>query len=160
MLFYCAILPGWNASSILSNWQLLDILHQPVAILLFLQSPPEYSKQSKGIVLHTLLIIYIYIYTHIYTHTHIYIYIHTYIFTHLTLTHIYACMLCLFSRVRPFATLWTVAHQAPLSMRFSRQEYWSGLSCPFPGDLPRDGTCISYALTGRFFTISSTWKVL
>ena len=35
-----------------------------------------------------------------------------------------------------FATLWTVAHQAPLSMGFSRKEYWSGLPCPPPGDLP------------------------
>ena len=37
------------------------------------------------------------------------------------------------------ATLWTVAHQAPLSMGFSRQEYWSGLPCPPPGDLPDPG---------------------
>ena len=36
-------------------------------------------------------------------------------------------------------TLWTVAHQAPLSMGFSRQEYWSGLPCPPPGDLPIPG---------------------
>ena len=36
------------------------------------------------------------------------------------------------SHVRLFATPWTMAHQAPLSMRFSRQEYWSGLSFPFP----------------------------
>ena len=36
-------------------------------------------------------------------------------------------------------TLWTVAHQAPLSMEFSRQEYWSGLPCPSPGDLPNIG---------------------
>ena len=43
-------------------------------------------------------------------------------------------MLSHFSRVRLFATLWTVAHQAPLSMRFSRQEYWSGLPCPPPAD--------------------------
>ena len=43
------------------------------------------------------------------------------------------------SRVQLFATLWTIAHQAPLSMRFSRQEYWSGLSCPPPGDLPDQG---------------------
>ena len=42
----------------------------------------------------------------------------------------------LLSRVRLFATLWTVAYQAPLSMGFSRQEYWSGLSVPSPGDLP------------------------
>ena len=43
------------------------------------------------------------------------------------------------SRVQLFATLWTVAHQAPLSMGFSRQEYWSGLPFPFPGDLPNPG---------------------
>ena len=45
-------------------------------------------------------------------------------------------LLSCFSRVQLFATLWTVAHQAPLSMGFSRQEYWSGLPCPPPGDLP------------------------
>ena len=38
-----------------------------------------------------------------------------------------------------FATSWTVAHQAPLSIGFSRQEYWSGLSFPFLGDLPDSG---------------------
>ena len=43
------------------------------------------------------------------------------------------------SRVRLFATLWTVAHQASLSMGFSRQEYWSGLPFPPPGDLPDPG---------------------
>ena len=42
-------------------------------------------------------------------------------------------MLC---RVQLFGTSWTVAHQAPLSMGFSRQEYWSGLPCPPPGDIP------------------------
>ena len=40
------------------------------------------------------------------------------------------------SRVRLFATPWTVAHQAPPSMGFSRQEYWRGLPFPSPGDLP------------------------
>ena len=40
------------------------------------------------------------------------------------------------SRVQLFATLWTVAYQAPLSLGFSRQEYWSGLPFPSPGDLP------------------------
>ena len=45
----------------------------------------------------------------------------------------------LLSRVQLFATLWTVAHKAPLSMGFSRQEYWSGLPFPFPGDLPDPG---------------------
>ena len=45
----------------------------------------------------------------------------------------------LLSHVRLFVTLWTVAYQAPLSMGFSRQEYWSGLSVPSPGDLPNPG---------------------
>ena len=44
-----------------------------------------------------------------------------------------------FSRVLLFATPWTVAHQAPPSMGFSRQEYWSGLPFPSPGDLPDPG---------------------
>ena len=44
-----------------------------------------------------------------------------------------------FSRVQCFVTLWTVARQAPLSMGFSRQEYWSGLPCPPPVDLPDPG---------------------
>ena len=43
------------------------------------------------------------------------------------------------SRVRLLATLWTAAHQAPPSMGFSRQEYWSGLPFPSPGDLPDPG---------------------
>ena len=43
------------------------------------------------------------------------------------------------SRVRFFVTPWTVAHQAPPSMGFSRQEYWSGLPFPSPGDLPHPG---------------------
>ena len=50
-----------------------------------------------------------------------------------------ACVLSHFSSVRLFVTLWTVAYQAPLSRRFSRQEYWSGLSWPPPGDLPNPG---------------------
>ena len=45
----------------------------------------------------------------------------------------------LLSRVWLFATPWTVAHQAPPSMKFSRQEYWSGLPFPSPGDLPDPG---------------------
>ena len=43
------------------------------------------------------------------------------------------------SRVRLFATPWTVAYQAPLPMGFSRQGYWSGLPFPSPGDLPNPG---------------------
>ena len=49
------------------------------------------------------------------------------------------CMLSCFSRVRLFVTLWNVACQAPLSMGFSRQKYWSGLPCPPPEDLSDPG---------------------
>ena len=64
----------------------------------------------------------------------------------------------------PFAKLWTVAHQASLSMRFSRQEYWSGLPCPPSGDLPDPGIkpafLMSPALVGGFFITSTTWEAL
>ena len=49
------------------------------------------------------------------------------------------CMLSCFIHVWLFVTSWTVAFQAPLSMGFSRQEYWSGLPCPPPGNLPNPG---------------------
>ena len=45
-----------------------------------------------------------------------------------------------------FETPWTVAHQAPLSMGVSRQEYWSGLPCPPSRDLPDPGLCLSHLL--------------
>ena len=65
---------------------------------------------------------------------------------------IHACM-CVLSRVRLFMTPGTVAHQAFLSMGFSRQEYWSGLPFPSPGDLPNPGIKpTSPALAGRFLT--------
>ena len=48
--------------------------------------------------------------------------------------------MCVFSHVQLFVAPWTVGHQAPLSMGFSRQEYWSGPSFPLPGDLPDPGT--------------------
>ena len=71
-----------------------------------------------------------------------------------------ACILSRFSRVQLFVTLWTVAHQASLSMGFSRQEYWSGLPCPSPGDLPDTGikptSLMSSALADGFFTTSAT----
>ena len=51
-------------------------------------------------------------------------------------THSKRVCVCSFSHVWFLVILWTVAHQAPLSMGFSRQEYWSGLPCPPPGDLP------------------------
>ena len=63
-----------------------------------------------------------------------------------------------------FETPWTVAHQAPLSMGFSRQEYWSGLPFPSPGDLPDPGveptSFTSPTLAGRFFTTSAKYRKL
>ena len=60
------------------------------------------------------------------------------------------------SSVQLFAIPWTITHQAPLSMEFSRQEYWSGMPCPSPGDLPDPGielmSPMSPALAGGFFT--------
>ena len=71
-------------------------------------------------------------------------------------------VLCRLSHVWRFVTLWTVAHQAPLSMGFSRQEYCHGFSCPPPGYLPdpviEPATLASPALAGRFFTTSDTWE--
>ena len=58
---------------------------------------------------------------------------------------IYLCVLSCFSRAQLFSTPWTVTLQAPLSMGFSRQEYWSGLPCPpWGSSWPRDRTHISY----------------
>ena len=58
--------------------------------------------------------------------------------------------------------LWSIAYQAPLSMELSRQEYWSVLPCPPPGDLPEPGTeptfFMSSALAGGFFTTTVTWE--
>ena len=60
----------------------------------------------------------------------------------------------------PFVTPWTVARQAPLSMEFCRQEYWSGLPFPPPGDLPDPGiksaSPVSPTLAGGVFTASAT----
>ena len=80
--------------------------------------------------------------------------------------HIYRVLWVLshFSHVRLSMTSWTVAHQAPLSMGFSRQAYWSGLPCPPPGDLPDPGIESTFlmpsALTGRFLTTGATWEAL
>ena len=66
------------------------------------------------------------------------------------------------SSIRLFETPWTVAHQGPLSVGFSRQEYWSGLSFPSPGDLPHPGieptSLMSPALAGSFFTTEPPGK--
>ena len=70
----------------------------------------------------------------------------------------------LLSLVQLFAIPWTVGCQALLSMGFPRQEYWSGVPFPTPGDLPNPGSepvsLASPALAGRFFTTSATWEVI
>ena len=70
--------------------------------------------------------------------------------------------MCILSRVQPFATLWTVALQAPLSVGFSRQEYWSGLPFPTLGDLPNPGIeptspCVS-CIGGQILYHCITWE--
>ena len=77
-----------------------------------------------------------------------------------------ACLfcVCMLNHVRLFATLQTVAHQAPLSMGFSRREYWRVLPCPPPGDLPDSGvepmSLMTPALAGRLSTDSAIWEAL
>ena len=88
--------------------------------------------------------IYIYMYIYIYIHIYIYIFfINLYISDGLPLflwiMLLCMCVLSCFSCVQFFVTPWTVARQAPLSMGFCRQEYWSGLPCSPPGDLPDPG---------------------
>ena len=86
------------------------------------------------------------------------------------LTNKVVCMCYMLNRVQLFMILWTVACQTPLSMEFSRQEYWSGLPFPTPGDIPdpgiepaslaRDGThvsCIS-SLAAGFITTAPPGK--
>ena len=79
-----------------------------------------------------------------------------------TLIGLDACMLSYFSRVQLCTTLWTVGHQALLSMGFSRQENWSGLPFPPPGGLPDPEIELtspaSPVLAGGFFTTSATWE--
>ena len=79
-----------------------------------------------------------------------------------TMTSLYACVLSYFGHVQLFETLWTLAHRDPLSKGFFRQEYWSGLPYPPPGDLPDPGmeltSLMSPALAGGYFTTSATWE--
>ena len=74
------------------------------------------------------------------------------------------CILSCFSRIRLFANPQTIACQASLSMGFSRQESWSGLPCPPPGDLPnsgiKPGPLMSPALAGRCFTTSTSCEAV
>ena len=77
-----------------------------------------------------------------------------------TLT-LFVCVLSRLSRVWLFVTPCAVARQAPLFMGLSRQEYWSGLPCPPPGDLPKPGikpTSLMSALTGGFLTTSKYFR--
>ena len=71
-------------------------------------------------------------------------------------------MLSCFNQVQLLVTPLTIAHLASLSMGFSKQEYWSALPCPTPGDLPDPGiepiSFTSPALAGGFFTTSTTWE--
>ena len=64
-----------------------------------------------------------------------------------------------FSCVQLFVTLWTVACQAPLSMGFSRQEYWSEFPCPPPGDLGLVALqcCVSFCSTAKWISYTYTW---
>ena len=115
----------------------------------------------------------VHIFTHVYTEDHrcvcTGVYVHTlyiyYIYTvfYLCVSMYVYCLLSHFSHVQLFVMLWTVAHQAPLSMGFSRQERWSGLPFPSPGDLPGPGIdpapLTSLTLAGRFFTTSTTLEV-
>ena len=76
----------------------------------------------------------------------------------------HVCVLSCFSCVRLCAAPWTVAHQAPLSMGFSSQQYCSGLPCPPAGDLPNPGaepsSLMFPILAGEFFASSATWETL
>ena len=76
--------------------------------------------------------------------------------------HLRCVVLSHFSHAQLFMTLWTIALQVPLTMGFSRQEYWSGLPCPPPGDLPdseiEPSSRICPALGGRCFTTSAAWE--
>ena len=72
------------------------------------------------------------------------------------------CVLSCFSHVQLFVALWTAIHQAPPSVGFSSQEYWSVLPCAPPGDLPEPGieptSLMSPVLAGGFFTTGATWE--
>ena len=121
--------PTWAPSS-----QAPSELQVPLSLFL----PPGWNvdrKQRKHT--HTqqypdiIFSIYVY-YRHTHTHTHVYICVC-----------VCVCVWSRFSRVQLFVTLWTVAHQAPLSLGFPRQEYQSGLPFPLPGILPSQGSNLS-----------------
>ena len=98
------------------------------------------------------------VYVSIYLLNHLFISVCTHSYLFFTLGHsLHACLLSCFSCVWLFATLWAVARPSPLSMGFSRQEYWNGLPFLPPGESspPGDQTQISH-ISGRFFTSWAT----
>ena len=88
--------------------------------------------------------------------------LHSLVRSHFILLCVCVRLLSDFSHVWFFETPWTVAHQARLSMWFSRKEYWSGLPWPSPEDHPNPGiepmSLMSPSLTCRFFAFSTTWE--
>ena len=82
-----------------------------------------------------------------------------YVFSFCSVNNVLCCCVQSLSCVQFLAAPWSVACQAPLSMGFSRQEYWSGLAFPSPEDLPNPGIKpASLAPAGGFFTTSATWN--
>ena len=86
------------------------------------------------------------------------VYLNNFCCLHLSIIDVFSCSLV----SNYFVASWTVARQAPLSVEFSRQEYWSGVPFPTSGDLSNPGIkCTSLAspvLIGRFFTTGTTWE--
>ena len=82
-------------------------------------------------------------------------------------SYLFLCAVCAFSVAQSCSTLcspWAIASQAPLSMAFSKQDFWNGVPFSPPGTLPNPGikpaSLASPALTGKFFTASTTWEAL
>ena len=113
------------------------------------------ERKNKGIFKIGVNICNILIYNNIYTHTHTHTHTHTFFLWHVC---------CHFSCIWLFVTPQTVAHQTPLSLGFSRQEYLSGWPCPALGDPPDSGikalSLMSPVLVERSLTISATWPPL
>ena len=116
--------------------------------------------------------------THAHTHTHVCTHVYTHTAFHtvrqaewndlfLLLERMFSILdrhivcVCELSRVRLFMTPWTGAHQAPLTMGFSRQEYWNGLPFPSPVDLSNQCFCAVYRLTqGRHLLLTQGRRLL
>jgi len=133
--------PRWDLTQCLSNSCFLLYPHQkpmPFCTVFFIEVLLIYSVSfwctAKWF---SYTCVYVYIYLYIYTHILFYILSHCGLLQDTeygSLCHtVGACVLSCFSPVWLFATPWTIACHGPLSMGFSRQEYWSGLSCPPPG---------------------------